>query len=170
MASVLFYACVCWGGNESRHDAGRFDKLVKKVSSVVGFSLDTLLVTVERRIVRKSWGIMAFPTHPLHSMFTAQHSSFNGRLVAPRCSTERFRRSFLPHAVRLFNLMRGESTVLMTLALDCSPFYATQSSTPITLHNRSCSMLLMFIESPACFYCLGIWYANSVSTCGVFYI
>ena len=107
MASVLFYACVCWGGNVSKHDAGRFDKLVKKASSVVGLSLDTLLVTVERRIVRKTCSIMALQTHPLHSLFTAQRSSFSGRLVAPRCSTERFRRSFLPHAVRLYNERRG---------------------------------------------------------------
>ena len=41
MASVLFYAAVCWGGNMSKRDTGRLDKLVRKAGSVVGQSLGT---------------------------------------------------------------------------------------------------------------------------------
>ena len=42
MASVLFYVAVCWGGNMSKRDTGRLDRLVRKAGSVVGQSLDSL--------------------------------------------------------------------------------------------------------------------------------
>lgn len=35
-------SAVCWGGNTSKKNTGRLDRLVKKVSSVVGWSRDSL--------------------------------------------------------------------------------------------------------------------------------
>ena len=49
VASVLFYAVVCWGGSIKKRDAGRLDKLVRKAGAVVGSELDCLTTVVERR-------------------------------------------------------------------------------------------------------------------------
>ena len=42
VASVLFYAVVCWGGSIKKRDAGRLDRLVRKAGAVVGTELDCL--------------------------------------------------------------------------------------------------------------------------------
>lgn len=41
VASVLFYAAVCWGGSIRHKDTRRMDKLDKKAGSVIGARLDT---------------------------------------------------------------------------------------------------------------------------------
>ena len=43
---VFCFIHVCRGGNVAKHDARSFGKIVKKASSSVGMSLDTLLVAV----------------------------------------------------------------------------------------------------------------------------
>ncbi len=47
--------------------------------------------------------ILHYEEHPLNGIFNELKSSFSGRLLMPRCSTEIFRRSFIPTAVRYFN-------------------------------------------------------------------
>lgn len=42
--------------------------------------------------------------HPLHETVVSLSSSFSSRLLHPKCKNERYRRSFIPAAVRLFNL------------------------------------------------------------------
>ena len=42
VASVLFYAAVCWGGSIKNKDARRLNKLIKKAGSVVGIKLNSL--------------------------------------------------------------------------------------------------------------------------------
>ncbi|KAG2470177.1 RTBS polymerase, partial [Polypterus senegalus] len=53
------------------------------------------------------WGsIMKNPGHPLYSVISRQRSSFSDRLLSLSCSTDRLKRSFLPHNMRLFNSTR----------------------------------------------------------------
>ncbi|KAI4903986.1 hypothetical protein NFI96_007177 [Prochilodus magdalenae] len=103
VASVLFYAVVCWGGSISRKDAGRCDRLVRKASSVLGLELESLTSLAERRALNKLLNIMDNVHHPLHSTIIRQRSSFSGRLLSQSCSTDRLRKSFVPQAIRLFN-------------------------------------------------------------------
>ena len=102
VASVMFFAVVCWGGSVTRHDEGRLDKLVKKASSTAGFDFDSLLVTLEKRIEKKANSILLCPVHPLRDIILEQRSPRSSRFVAMDCRTERLRRSFIPHALRLF--------------------------------------------------------------------
>ena len=82
MASVLFYAAVCWGGNMSKRDTGRLDKLVRKAGSVVGQSLDSLGTVVEKRMQGKLLAIMGNVNHPLFHVLAGQSSSLrSGRLT-----------------------------------------------------------------------------------------
>ena len=36
ISSVLTYGCVCWGGNVSKQDRDRLNKIIKKAESIVG--------------------------------------------------------------------------------------------------------------------------------------
>ncbi|KAI4895999.1 hypothetical protein NFI96_025282 [Prochilodus magdalenae] len=103
VASVLFYAVVCWGGSISKRDAGRLDRLVRKAGSVLGLELESLTPLAERRALSKLLHIMDNVHHPLHSTIIRQRSSFSGRLLSQSCSTDRLRKSFVPQAIRLFN-------------------------------------------------------------------
>ncbi|KAI4880858.1 hypothetical protein NFI96_024792 [Prochilodus magdalenae] len=103
VASILFYAVVCWGGSISKRDAGRLDRLVRKAGSVLGLELESLTPLAERRALSKLLHIMDNVHHPLHSTIIRQRSSFSGRLLSQSCSTDRLRKSFVPQAIRLFN-------------------------------------------------------------------
>ncbi|TWW78270.1 hypothetical protein D4764_11G0003910 [Takifugu flavidus] len=84
-------------------DANRLNKLIKKAGSVVGCRLDKLDEVVRDRMVLKLRTIMDNPSHPLHNTVEKLRSSFSSRLLQPRCSKERYRKSFLPSAIRLYN-------------------------------------------------------------------
>ncbi|CAI5660128.1 unnamed protein product [Oreochromis niloticus] len=103
VASAIFYGVVCWGGSISAGDRKRLNRLIRRASSVLGCPLDPVEVVSDRRMVAKLSSLLDSISHPMHETVTALSSSFSGRLRHPRCGTERFRRSFLPTAVRLHN-------------------------------------------------------------------
>ncbi|KAK0142225.1 hypothetical protein N1851_020112 [Merluccius polli] len=99
VASTIFFVVVSWGAGIRTKDANRLNKLIKKAESVVG----SQLVTVEERMLAKLLATMANPSHPLHTTLDQLRSSFSNRLIQPRCKKERYRKSFLPTAIRLYN-------------------------------------------------------------------
>ena len=84
-------------------DANRRNKLIKKGSDAVGVELDTLSAVSYRRMLSKVWAILQHVSHPLHNSLVEQRSTFSQRLIAPKCTTERHRKSFLPVAINLYN-------------------------------------------------------------------
>ncbi|TWW74353.1 hypothetical protein D4764_14G0003540 [Takifugu flavidus] len=82
-------------------DANRLNKLIKKAGSVAGCKLANLDDMVRDRMVFKLRTIM--DSHPLHNTVDKLRSSFSNRLLQPRCSKERYRKSFLPSATRHYN-------------------------------------------------------------------
>ena len=104
MASILFYAAVCWGGNITQEDSNRLDKLVRKASSVVGRALDPLGTVVERQRRRKFRSILGNPHHPLHHTLAGQASNRrSGRFRSVRARGDRYLLSFIPTAIRMIN-------------------------------------------------------------------
>ena len=103
VASAIFFGVVCWGSSISAADRKRLNKLVKKASSVLGCPLDPVEVVADRRMIAKLSSLMDNTSHPLQDTLTTLGSSFSERLLHPRCLTERYRRSFLPAVVRLYN-------------------------------------------------------------------
>ena len=103
VASAILYAVVCWGAGSTDRDRKRLNKLVRKASSVLGCPLESVEGVGERRMLAKLTSIRDNTSHPLHQTVEALSSSFSGRLRHPQCRTERYRRSFIPTAVRLFN-------------------------------------------------------------------
>ncbi|KAL6470652.1 hypothetical protein MHYP_G00217710 [Metynnis hypsauchen] len=108
VASCLFYAVVCWGGSIKRRDELRLVKLVRRAGSVVGMELDSVGKVAETRTLHKLLSIMEDDGHPLHTIIMDRRSMFSGRLLSQSCSTDRFRRSFVPRAIRLFNSSQGD--------------------------------------------------------------
>ncbi|KAK0135164.1 RNA-directed DNA polymerase from mobile element jockey [Merluccius polli] len=107
VASVLFYAVVCWGGSTSKRDSSRLDKLIRRAGSVVGMKLDSLVSVAEERTLNKLLDIMDNVSHPLHTAITDQRSSFSDRLLLPRSNTNRLKNSFVPRAIKLYNSTVG---------------------------------------------------------------
>ncbi|KAI4903416.1 hypothetical protein NFI96_026293, partial [Prochilodus magdalenae] len=128
VASVLFYAVVCWGGSISKRDAGRLDRLVRKAGSVLGLELESLTPLAERRALSKLLHIMDNVHHPLHSTIIRQRSSFSGRLLSQSCSTDRLRKSFDAD---------GESSVLASKSWECG---ISAANTPLTTIPNSRTM------------------------------
>ena len=89
VASVLFYAVVCWGGSTKKRDAGRLDRLVRKAGSVVGAELESITSVAEKRTLSKLLTIMDNESHPLHSTIIQQKSVISCRLQALTCKTDR---------------------------------------------------------------------------------
>ncbi|KAL6109546.1 uncharacterized protein ACO6RY_12648 [Pungitius sinensis] len=103
VASVLFYAVVCWGGSTKKKDAGRLDRLVKKAGSVVGAELECITSVADKRTLTKLLTIMDNGNHPLHSTISRQKSLISRRLRSLPCRTDRLYKSFIPRAIQLYN-------------------------------------------------------------------
>ena len=107
VASVLFYAVVCWGGGASKKNMNRLDKLIRRAGSVVGRKLDPLVTVAERRTLNKLLAILKDASHPLHAVIRAQRSQISGRLLLPKNQTNRLKDSFVPQAIKLYNSALG---------------------------------------------------------------
>ena len=104
VSSILLYAVVCWGGGIKAWELNKLNKITKKASSVVGLRIEGLQSVAERRIKLKLKSIMANPSHPLYGDLQDRASTFSQRLTfPPKMQTERYRLSFLPTAIRLYN-------------------------------------------------------------------
>ena len=100
VASALFFGVVCWRVGARTSDRNRLNKLIKKASSTIGISQDWVVQVAEVRMLRKINNIMNNDIHPLHALEVFRQSSF--RLIPPK--TERHRKSFLPAAIKLYNI------------------------------------------------------------------
>ncbi|XP_062865661.1 B-cell receptor CD22-like [Trichomycterus rosablanca] len=72
VASVLFYAVLCWGGSIKNKDEARLDKLISRAGAVVGIELESLVTVAERRTLSKLHSIMDIVNHPLHTVVVKQ--------------------------------------------------------------------------------------------------
>ena len=103
VASAVFFAVVCWGSCMTARDRNRLDKLVRKCVSVLGRRVVSVGDLVEDRTRKMMKAIIRNRSHPLHDTVVAQQSSRSDRLLSVHCRTERYRRSFIPAAIRLHN-------------------------------------------------------------------
>uniref|UniRef100_A0A1A8PFW7 Reverse transcriptase domain-containing protein n=1 Tax=Nothobranchius pienaari TaxID=704102 RepID=A0A1A8PFW7_9TELE len=103
LESVVFFAVVCWGSGVKIADANRLNKLIRRAGSVLGVRLENLEEVSERRMLKKLLSIMDNPSHPMHAHMMDHRSTRSKRLIAPKCRTDRHRKSFVPVAIGLFN-------------------------------------------------------------------
>ena len=74
-SSSIIFGSVCWGGNISKLDRGRLEKIVKKAGHVVGKPLDSFKTLHEKRLYRKLMQILNDPTHPIKHYFDSTRSN-----------------------------------------------------------------------------------------------
>lgn len=84
-------------------EKNKLNKLIKKAGSVVGCVFPTIDDIAQVRMTDKLINMMNHECHPLYDLVHACESSFSSRLIQPRCYKERYRRSFLPTAIRFYN-------------------------------------------------------------------
>ena len=101
IASSILLAAVCCGSRLRVADANRLNKLIRKASDVVGVELDT--DSSAQCQLSKVQAILLHGSHLLHKALVKQRSTFSKRLIAPKCTTERHRKSFLPVTIKLYN-------------------------------------------------------------------
>ena len=63
LCSIIVFGSVCWGGNISKFDRGRLEKIVKKAGHV-GMPLDSFKTLYEKRLLKKLMRILNDPTCP----------------------------------------------------------------------------------------------------------
>ena len=69
--SIIMYGSVCWGGNISKLDRGRWEKIIKK-QVMLWESHWTVLRLHEKRLYRKLMQILNDPTHPMRHYFDSR--------------------------------------------------------------------------------------------------
>ena len=100
---IIIFGSVCWGGNISKLDRGRLEKIVKKAGHIVGKPLDSFKTLHEKRLYRKLMQILNDPTHPMRHYFDSRRSNRSGRFLHLRTNTNRYKALFLPSALSVFN-------------------------------------------------------------------
>ena len=99
--SLLTFNLVCYFGNGTQQNRDRLDRVRRVAQRVIGQNLPSLNHLFERKVLSKIDKIMADKSHPLN-----EHYSFNRsgiRLCVPRTNRARFRQSFVPNSIHLFN-------------------------------------------------------------------
>ena len=86
-------------------DIGRLAKLTKAAADVTGSAVTDLDTHYDRKALKRVRAIPADPSHPLYSELancrTKRETS--ARVLSVRVKIDRFRKSFVPTVVSLFN-------------------------------------------------------------------
>ena len=80
ICSIIMFGSVCWGGNISKLDRGRLEKIVKKARKKKQVILWESHWTVLRLYtIRKLMQTLNDPTHPMRHYFDSRRSNRSGR-------------------------------------------------------------------------------------------
>ena len=103
--SVVTYNCLCFYGNLRETDKNRLKKLTRTAGGIVGGPVKDLGAIYEQRTLKRARRILCDTKHPLHSVIAGQRSErgCSRRLRSLRARTDRYRLSFVPSAIRVFN-------------------------------------------------------------------
>ena len=97
----LFLHLVCYFGNGTQQNRDRLDRVRRVAERVTGQDLPSLKHLFEQRVLSKIDKIMADESHPLNEHYTFNRSGI--RLRVPRTNKARFRQSFVPNSIHIFN-------------------------------------------------------------------
>ena len=100
LESVLYFSITAWYGRLTCKDKNKVGKIVKKAGKLGAetTSLDKLYQTCTIKQVNR---IMKDATHPLHNCY--RYLKSGRRLALPMQRTDRYRKSFVPRSILLFN-------------------------------------------------------------------
>lgn len=101
ISSVLTYSLECWFTNISDKLKKQLNNTRKRSSRITGTSLATHQEICETKTMAFISKVMNDKTHPLYSEFRFLPSG--KRLDTIFCRTTRFKKSLVPHSIKLFN-------------------------------------------------------------------
>ncbi|KAJ8032199.1 hypothetical protein HOLleu_25658 [Holothuria leucospilota] len=99
--SVLLYKIICYFTNATKIDVKMLEQSRKVAQRVIGVSLPSLECLYHERVCNKVKQIMQDPSHPLFKHYTYNRSGV--RLFPPRTRRARYRYSFVPNSIHIFN-------------------------------------------------------------------
>ena len=103
MGSVLSFGVSSWGGNISKQDRDRLDKIIRKAGTVVGEKQEDLTSLCKKYTLNKLTDILNDKTHPLHDEFHNRQIERSGSLRVPKSRTCRYANSFVHRSIVLYN-------------------------------------------------------------------
>jgi hypothetical protein len=98
--SVLCFTLIAWFRSLNSNNKNKLAKIVKRVSKM-GVNTTTLDQLYERYAIKTVQKIINDPSHPLCNCFVFLRSG--RRLALPNIRTSRFKNSFVPHCIKLYN-------------------------------------------------------------------
>ena len=98
--SVLTFSCTLWFCSTTK-EKDELQHVVKTTSKIIGCDLHSLDKIFIDRSISKSKAITKDMSHPAHNLFATLPSGKSLRSLKAR--TMRFRNSFYPTAIRIFN-------------------------------------------------------------------
>ena len=98
--SVVTFSSVCWYNNLSVGNKVKLDRVRKAAERIIGKDLDSFECLYNKNVLKK-FNMVMKTDHPLQCQ--VQWLRSGRRLQSLMCKTNRFRDSFLPTAIRLFN-------------------------------------------------------------------
>ena len=104
IVSVWRYSLVCWGGNVSKSEKRRIDGIIRKAERVIG-ECQPSVNSVYLDLLRGKLAMVWSDSHSLHGQLRSHLiSRGSGRLGLPYAGTNRHPASFLPQAIKLYNV------------------------------------------------------------------
>ena len=99
--SLFSFCVVVWGGNLACKVSRRFDRVAVRVTRMTGINQDCFTTIFEKFCIRKLMSILKDSNHPLYDNIS--FSSRSQRIILPKVNRERYRKSFLPYALKLYS-------------------------------------------------------------------
>ena len=99
--SVLTFSIICFFGSMPKKHRDELERVRKSAERCIGSSLPSLSHIYEECLIKKLDKIQKDSTHPFYSSILFNRSGI--RLQVPHTKTSRFRNSFLPEVIHLFN-------------------------------------------------------------------
>ena len=99
--SVLSYSIAVWYGRLSTRDRNKLNKIIK-TSQRLGARVTSLEDLFNKFALIQVKKIMSNKNHPLYDMYTFLRSG--RRLALPSIRTTRYKNSFVPKSIKLYNL------------------------------------------------------------------
>lgn len=107
--SVITFNIICHFGNLTHLNKRKIERPVKAAQRIIGSELPQMDSIYVDRLLAKVKRIMSDSTHPLFGHYTYNRSGI--RLCVPRTRRERYRSSFVPDSIHVFNskVSRGKT-------------------------------------------------------------
>ena len=101
--SVWRYYLLCWGGNVSKGDRERVERIVKEAGKIIRVSRQDIGSVYTDLLIKKLLHVVDDASHPLHNHLSGQMIARSGPMRLPSVVTSRFLSSFVPQAIRHHN-------------------------------------------------------------------